>query len=410
MKKNIKNRILYMGANYAAYFLNFFSGLVLARHLGPENRGELAFISSLYLITLLLAPMNSKNGSTFASIKKGAHFSENLNFPFKRFLIWAFFISSFSTVVFILLLVQKVNIESLVIFSISNIACGLTFYIYFFEGIYRAEENILYLAVLRFLGLAIPSIYIFILLIFDQIKVSSALLSQLLALLACLIFVRKRRPHAVRFGYLDFVSQVKRTYLSNSLEYMANFIILFSVTLTESKEVIGYFSIALSLTMISETFFPLVETRMFKRLRINDAQARCVDKKPLWTAIIELLISQILFIPLAFMIPFVYGSSYKDSVEFAIILIIAKCNYSIVKLCNLFAAAVNSYQVAVKLNIVFIGSYLLIFCGLLAIDSRSKWQISAIIASLISALLGLIITKNLKTHSATTGGNWIVNL
>lgn len=398
MRINSQSRVVYMGANYSAYLLNFISGLILARKLGPEQRGVLAYVSSFYLVTLLLVPMNSRNGSSLAGIKTKEWVPGQSSFPFKKLYFRAIMIAIACTLVFSTLLTQRIDTRTLVVFSMSNLACGLTFYIYFAEGIYRASEKIFNLAVLRFLGLAVPSIYVFILFAFDKVQVNLVLLSQFFALLACFLFLRSKGRQVVRFDYTDYVYQVRSTYLSSVLEYVANFLIFFSVILTGSEELIGLFVIAVSLTMVSETFFPLVESRMFKKLEGSYAKNEVWSKVPLWQAIKEMVMSQILFIPLAFTIPLIYGAEYQRSVGFAIILIIAKCNYSIVKLCNSFSAIVDSFELPVRLNSFYLIFYSVIFCGANFFGLRDDWQWSSIVATTVVALLSLVFIKNLHAN------------
>lgn len=395
MKILSQSRVFYMGANYSAYLLNFISGLILARKLGPEQRGVLAYVSSFYLVTLLLVPMNSRNGSSLAVIKSKDWVPEGGSFPFKKLYLRALIIAIISTSVFSALLAQKTDNVTLLMFSISNIACGLTFYIYFIEGIYRASEKIFDLAVLRFLGLAVPSIYVFILFAFNKLQVHLVLLSQFFALLACFLFLRSKGSLVAGFDYSNYTHQVRKTYLSSILEYVVNFMIFFSVILTESEEFIGLFVVAISLTMISETFFPLVESRMFKRLEHSHNQNGVWSKVPLRQAIKEMIVSQIPFIPLAFAIPIIYGDEYQNSVGFAVVLIVAKYNYSIVKLCNSFTSILDRFDLPILLNAIYLGFYSACVWGANFLGVHNAWQWSAIVASSVVALLSLMLIKKL---------------
>lgn len=398
MKILTQSRVFYMGANYSAYLLNFISGLILARKLGPEQRGALAYVSSFYLVTLLLVPMNSRNGSSLAAIKSKEWVPAEESFPFKKLHLRAFIIAIACTSLFSALIAQRTDNLTLVMFSISNIACGLTFYIYFTEGIYRASEKIFDLAVLRFLGLAIPSIYVFILFAFDKLQVYLVLLSQFFALLACFLFLRSKGSLVVSFDYGNYTHQVRKTYLSSILEYTVNFLIFFSVILTGSDELIGLFVVAVSLTMVSETFFPLVESRMFKKLVDSYNQGGAWSKVPLRQAIKEMIASQILFIPLAFAIPIIYGDEYQKSVGFAVVLIIAKYNYSIVKLCNSFASILDRFELPVRLNAIYLVFYSVCLWGATLLGLRDAWQWSAIVASSGVALLSLLLIKKLPVN------------
>ena len=269
MKFNAHSRMLYMFANYSAYSLNFLSGLILARTLGLEQRGTLAFISSFFLITLLLAPLNSRNGSSFASIKNSNTISGATHFSFRRLSLSGFTVAAGCTLLFNLFLFGKIDDNYLIFFSISNLTCGLTFYIYFAEGIYRVRAKILDLAVLRFLGLGVPSFYIFLLFALEKVEVKLVLLSQFLAVVSCFMFVMSRRPLDINFNYDEYSREVHKTFLGHVLEYLANVIIFLSIAFTASNLTIGYFAIAMSFAMVSETFFPLVESRMLNNMNTH---------------------------------------------------------------------------------------------------------------------------------------------
>ena len=61
-----KDKVVYILINYSAYGLNFLSGLILARKLGPTNRGIYAYLSTLYVVAAFLISMNAKNASSIA--------------------------------------------------------------------------------------------------------------------------------------------------------------------------------------------------------------------------------------------------------------------------------------------------------------------------------------------------------
>jgi len=405
---------VYMLANYSAYSLNFISGLILARTLGVDQRGTLAFITTFYLITLLLVPLNSRNGSSFASIKNSNRTSITTNFPFKKMFFRVFIVVTTCTAIFDLMLLNRVEAVYLIFFSISNLACGLTFYIYFVEGIYRVKDNILDLAVLRFLGLAVPSIYVFLLFAIGKVEVKLVLLSQFLAVISCTIFLKSRIPLKISFSYDEYSEQVKKTFLGYALEYLANIVILISITFTSSTKTIGYFAIAMSFALISEAFYPVVESRMLNKIKILIANGDSPNLNLLVTAIKEMVLSQLIFIPLAFAIPAIYGNEYGQSVYFAVVLIFAKCIYSIVKLCNNYAVISDKFNVPILLNAIYLSVYIMSFYVLQTLELQNSWQISSILTSVFVASIGFILMRRLKPrhiiHSISEGnlGNEIV--
>jgi hypothetical protein len=402
MNKHFNSRFAYMTANYAAYFLNFLSGMILARNLGPDGRGELAFLSSFYLITLLLTPMNSRNGSSLASIKDKTKIIQDNNFPFRKNYIVAALLSALCTLVYINLLSSKVDSKSLIYFAISNLACGLAYYLHFFEGIFKVEEKLFELAVLRFLGLAIPSIYVFILFFFRSLNIQLILLNQFLAVFSCFLFLKYRRKKQPKFSYGTYRTQVKKTYLSYILENMANILILVSITLTKNSEYIGHFAVAFSFILISETFYPLIESRMLNRILSTSIQQKPINMRPLTIAIKELTLSQAVFAPFSLLIPSIYGSAFDISVNFALVLILAKYNFSIVKLINSYAVISDRYDIPTFLNSFYIILYLLLFESIQRHYSQYSWEVSSICASGCSVFLGIIFLSKLKPERMGT--------
>jgi O-antigen/teichoic acid export membrane protein len=291
MKPIYHSRLIYLAANYFAYALNFLSGLILARNLGPEQRGTLAFIPTFYLVTLFIVPLNSRNGSSFASLKTPVWNSEQSSFPFKKLYIYVTILSVAVTFVIVVILFKEIPTSYLIYFAISNVTNGLMFYMCFSEGLFRAKEKLFDLAVLRFLGLGIPSFYIFILLALDELRIDFILLSQFFAVMSCFLFLKMRGPLRPTFSYQTYSSQVKKTYAGHGLEYLSHYIIVFTVSLTSSSSDIGYFAVALSFSMVAETFFPLVDSRMLRKIHKSRSNGLSVDNRILKNAIKEFLVS-----------------------------------------------------------------------------------------------------------------------
>jgi hypothetical protein len=399
---NLHSRFAYVGANYAAYILNFFSGLILARGLEPEGRGEFAFLSSLFLVTLLLAPINSRNGSSLASMKEQNWSKNDGGFPFRKISIWVLIITLTCTLVFFFVLSGEFDTKTLFYFSVSNLACGLAFYMYFAEGIFRVEERLFELAMLRFLGLAMPSLYIFVLFFLGTLNLELVLLSQFLAIISCFLFLKCRVIIEPKFRYITYSNQVKKTFLGYSLEYIANISILLSISFTEDAQSIGHFAVAMSVILISETFFPLIESRMLNRVHQSSSNEKSMSLGPLMTAMKELVVSQIVFVPLVFLIPLIYGTAYNESINFALVLMIARLLFSAVKLFNFYAVLSNRYEIPTSLYSIYVVLYTSNFLFFKWNSHEFSWQISSILASFGAALLGFFLIRNLKVARSSS--------
>ena len=414
MKFTLHSRQFYMLVNYCAYSLNFLSGLILARTLGVEQRGLLAFITSFYLVTLLLASFNSKNGSSFAYIKNSNESAVISHFPLRRLFLCVFIVSTICTVILALFLFKKIEINNLICFSISSLTCGLTFYIFFAEGIFRVKEKNLDLAVLRFLGLASPSLYVFLLWVVDKVEVKFLLLSQGIAMVSCTIFLIARGPMKINFSYNEYSKQVKKTFVGYALEFLVNIIILISVTSTSNNQTIGYFAIAMSFALMSDTFFPVVESRMFNKIHSLNPNQINHNLSPLNIAVKEIIFSQLIFIFLAFAIPVIYGAQYAPSIYFAIVLIFVKCMQSIVKICSSYAAISGRFDIPIILNSIYILVYIFLFYVIHAFNFQGAWQIAALLTSILAASVGLLLTRglapkriNLPTDQRNLGSEFV---
>jgi O-antigen/teichoic acid export membrane protein len=177
--------------------------------------------------------------------------------------------------------------------------------------------------------------------------------------------------------------------------------ILISVTLTSSNQTIGYFAIAMSFALISDTFFPVVESRMFNKIHSLNANQISRNLSPLNVAIKEIIASQLIFIFLAFALPMVYGAEYAPSIYFAIVLIFVKCMYSIVKVCSSYAIISNRFDIHIILNLIYILMYIFLFYVTHAFNFQGAWQIASLLTSFLAASVGLFLTRGLAPKRIT---------
>jgi len=313
-----------------------------------------------------------------------------------------------------LFLFKKIEINNLIYFSISSLTCGLTFYIFFAEGIFRVKEKNLDLAVLRFLGLASPSLYVFLLWVVDKVEVKFLLLSQGIAMVSCTIFLIARGPMKINFSYNEYSKQVKKTFVGYALEFLVNIIILISVTSTSNNQTIGYFAIAMSFALMSDTFFPVVESRMFNKIHSLNPNQINHNLSPLNIAVKEIIFSQLIFIFLAFAIPVIYGAQYAPSVYFAIVLIFVKCMQSMVKICSSYAVISGRFDIPIILNSIYVLVYIFLFYVIHAFNFQGAWQIAALLTSILAASVGLLLTRglapkriNLPTDQRNLGSEFV---
>jgi hypothetical protein len=141
---------------------------------------------------------------------------------------------------------------------------------------------------------------------------------------------------------------------------------------------------------------------MLKRVHQSSSIKKLMSLGPLMTAMKELVVSQIVFVPLAFLIPLIYGTAYTESVNFALILILARFLFSAIKLFNYYAVLSNRFDIPILLYSIYIVLYMSIFLFFKPHNHDYSWQISSIIASLGVALLGFFTIRKLNVDKSSS--------
>jgi hypothetical protein len=389
----IANKAHYLVFNYFAYGLNFLSGLILARKLGPDNRGVFAYLSNLYLVTLYLAPLNAKNAASIAEASvQGVHEIPKRGINRIKLFILSLILTMLLSLTYLLFLRTKIDLKILVIFCIANLFNAFGVLNQTQEGKFRTQHRLNKLAMLRFLGYATPSILIFILFFLNMVKVEYVIFGQSVAMLSCfgyLYFYDKSE----KFLRIDkFAEGMKKTFASYTAEYFVNFVPLILVTITEDFQYLGFFAIAYGYSLIADTYFQIVESRIYFDLANRKASIEFKVFSVFPKNVRNLFISQIIFIPLALLIPFLYGHAYEVSSKLAVVLIVSKFLYSIIKMQNIyFNVLFENFKIPVYLNFC----YLFFAFGAFEIshgflELRHPWGISIIIAGLITSLVGIV--------------------
>lgn len=379
----------YILRNYLAYGLNFLSGLILARKLGPHGRGNLAFLSSFFYITLLIAPLNLRNASSLAQILQK---ETKKNIFGKRQLIIISLLLTFSLTLLYLIFIHD-NFETIVLicFSVANMSCFLTSFIYIHEGIYRVEGSLSQLGTLRFLGLALPSFYVFFLLAIGKVEIKYLILSQFVAVMGCFCYILFNKRDLTIFSFDEIIKFSLKSYPSHILEYVANYMILLTVNFSQSPEDIGHFVIAYGFTLIAETPYSIVESDLYKKSQKSINRLVVNQKKILLNCIAKLSLIQFPFLPAALLIPMIYGDEYSSSSWIAIVLIVARFFYSIVKLANIQGMINNSnFTNSAVINFGYILAYSIFLAIFSILFESNAWIPACILSSSFVCLLTLV--------------------
>jgi O-antigen/teichoic acid export membrane protein len=389
--KRNSDKISYLLLNYLAYLMNFASGLILARSLGPEKRGVVAFLSNLFLITLLIAPLNAKNASSIAEAGlKSEEKCESREFSTYRVASISAVITLVTSITYYYALAGRLSNSLIMLFCIANLFNSIAVVIQIREGILRTQNRLDQLAIIRFLGYATPSFFVFILFFFKKIEIEYVIFGQVVAMLSTLLFLVIRRFPAPDYSTKDFSDKAFKTFGTYFLEYICNFIPLLLVMLSEQYAYIGLFAIAYGFSLISDTYFNIVESKVYSQLANIERNLPKSAVKTLSSGAKSLCVAQLLFVPLALLIPMLYGNLYSGSVQIAIFLIFSKLLYSILKIeCIYINLVLKRYRVPVLLNLLyaFSASSIFLISEPLA-GVTHPWIVSVLIPSLFLPILG----------------------
>ncbi len=378
MIKISKERAAYLLLNYSGYALNFISGLILARELGPFVRGEYSYLATFFYITLMIAPLNLKNAVSLAISEKS---NLEIESPIKplRLLILAFSLTLAMNGFFLSFLRDEFENAILLSFLISNTLCFLSSYIYLFEGLYRSNSQIGRLGLLRLLGLGLPSVYVFLLYAFSSLNLQSLLLSQAVATLGCCTYVIWGRSELPKLDQKRVSHLAIKTYPGFALEYLIAILVLISVNLTEKSTTLGHFAIAFSFSLIVDTLYPYFESKIYTVL---DSSARVGSVSIIVDKLKSLLLSQLVLIPGSLLIPIVYGQEYSESVLMAVVIIFGKFAYSAVKFMNIYNTIIEKdYISPITCNFMYVAMYTFLLMYFKDLGFDQPWRISLLITS-----------------------------
>lgn len=399
-----KRKLNYLALNYSAYGFNFISGLILARKLGPENRGVFAFLNNLFLVTLLIAPLNAKNA---ASLSQAEIRLDNPRKTKPLDLIKVFTISIMVSIIlsfsYFLFLENRFEKNLVILFCLANLSNSLASIIQIHEGVMRTKNDLKKLAVLRFLGYASPSILVFALYLVDSVTVENVIFGQVVAMVSCFVvvfFVWKSRAN---LSSIAFQSNAIKTFPSYLSEYLVNFLPLIMVSVSEEFNYIGYFAIAYGYALIADTYFQILESKLYFQISELNKKRGVISGDELRENVKHLFVSQLFFAPGAFLIPILYGKAYANSTLIALILLAVRFLYSIVKFENiLLNAAFRSFRIPMLLNFSYIGvSILLFLVGKFVLNIDHPWVVGIVASSTVMPLvgakiLGSIVEKNAR--------------
>jgi O-antigen/teichoic acid export membrane protein len=324
-----KNRstIIYLFANYAGVFLNMFSGILLARNLNTDTRGLIAIISLSMATMIFITAGNSSNSAMLSGTSSGqSDSSTELRYIYKPLIVLSFLLFLFCSPFFFLVIYHKANLELGILFAIACIPFIFNALIYYAEGTMRRNGSVDHLSLNRFIGLAIPSIYVFILNFSGILQIQYLVFSQTLVTLA-LLYSNKRYLRKFEKDYVQKFNSLVLSSFRNSGFYVFEFLAGFSLLIVASTYLdltsLAYLAIAMSFASLMDAFIPTLESKFY----LYFANANFKDKmfkKKLSEKLVAIFCFDLLFLPVAFTIPIFFGEKYSASSSLAVVLVLSK--------------------------------------------------------------------------------------
>ena len=359
----LKNRstIIYLIANYAGVFLNVFSGILIARNLSTDTRGLMAIISLSMSIMIFITAGNSSNSAMLSGTALSQHNSRTeIRNIYKPLILLSFLLFLFCSPFFFFVIYHKANLELGFLFTIACIPFIFNALIYYAEGLMRRNGSIDYLSLNRFIGLAIPSIYVFILIFSGKLQIQYLVFSQTLVTLI-LLYSNKRYLRKFEKNYVQKFNSFVLSIFRNSGFYVFEFLAGFSLIIFASTYLdltsLAYLAIAMSFTSLMDAFIPTLESKFYLYFENADFKDKVVKIK-LSKKLILIVCFDLLFIPAAFTIPIFFGEKYSTSSSLAVVLVLSKIPNHITRYLSTILLSKKNSAIPFTAQVFFTG----IFC------------------------------------------------
>jgi O-antigen/teichoic acid export membrane protein len=361
-----RSSIVYLFANYAAVFLNMLSGILLARKLSTDTRGLVAIISLCMTIMIFITSGNSSNSAMMSgnsTIRDDSRIE--LRHIYKHLTLFSFVLFLVCSPFFFMFIYDKSDLKLSFLFIIAAIPFIFNSLIFYAEGIMKRNGSVFQLSLNRFIGLAIPSIYIFILNFLGLLQINYLVFSHTLVTVV-LLYSNKRYLRSIEKDYVQKFYYFVSTSVRNSGFYVFEFIAGYSLIIVASicldLTSLAYLAIALSFSSLMDAFIPTIESKFYSYFANADFKNRIFRSK-LYKKLIAIVSFDLLFIPATLIIPILLGEKYEISSKLALILVFTKIPTHITRylstiLLSLKINAIPFMAQAFLIGIFYLGIYL----------------------------------------------------
>lgn len=336
----------YLFYSYLGIGISMISGVLLARKLGVIDRGMLTYYANFILLAGFVTATNISSGT--ARIMNSDSKWEKV-YGRKKLSIFIFYGLSFSFVIAVItsqVLNETTGINR-TFFLLLIFTSGFSAFNSYFDGIWKYQNNITFLTLTRFLGIASPALFALGLIFFDKAQIKYLLLSQVIVLLLNILVITRFLSKSNTFGFPLFKSVIKSSILgfpTYLIEYLCGWIIPFVILHYDGQIALGNFAIASSFLVLADAIYGAIEAKNYKPMVDFHSQYRLTPKRILLKSVMPLIILHLIFVPIAFIIPIVYGSQFEFATIFSISLLLMRIPF-------LIARTIAHYLVSIGNNL-----------------------------------------------------------
>lgn len=325
-RKFLKNHIsckdiAYIIANYLALLVNFFSGVLIARELGAQDRGIYALIASLFGVIFAFGTFNyasgTLQGSMFAKEVENARKSSFLRIPgFVGLVAAVFAVIGISLTNLPLALKEYENY--LFGAAVTSSLGAVSAYI---GSLLVTNHLVIRMAITRFIGLGGLSLLAVVLYQTNKITIENLLICQILTtiIIASTAIVLFFTSNEILLPSDDIV-------IKNSLiglpKYIIDFFVPIFIYSTLSSEfgavILGTYIVAWGWASLSDALLPVIESQVYKDCSLIGFRNMTISilfKKIMFMALFNLFLT-----PTLVLIPFLFGEEFSKSVQIGIFL------------------------------------------------------------------------------------------
>lgn len=398
---SLKNEIRFTLITYLGIMISVISGVLLARYLGANARGTLAYYTSFILLACFVSSFNFSSGTARVMNQIPENQDKNERVILIKVLCIGFLLSTmFACIVTFSGIIERENLKISIFFFL--IATGMAAISSYFEGIWTYQGKLMFITAARFLGLFVPAIFAIVLILMDKATIEVLLLAQLLVLAANILLIYFYTNYGSHTKSPDFNVSVKsaiRGMPAYLIEYLSFWFITYSIMHLDGATALGNYVIASSLASAADSIFGASRVKYYKSLidqNIKHFQKLLVV---LFRSTIPSLFLHLAFIPFALLIPMIYGPDFYSARKIAVFLLLSR----IISIC---ARTIALFLISIKKDgystFVYL-SFLIPFLTLSHFNEKKVmgyyWTYAYLYASIIMFLSSLILLYSLSVKS-----------